>query len=72
MEDHTAVETIMRDDLDVAPVREHWFWKDMGMAQMEKDAWSLCVPRFIISRDSLEDYAQYVMDFATSLSRQHG
>ena len=42
------------------------------MAQVEEDARGLCVPGFITSRDSLEDYAQYVMDFATSLSRQHG
>ena len=32
----------------------------------------LYIPRSIISQDALEDYAQYVMDFTTSLSRQHG
>ena len=42
------------------------------MAQVEEDARDLYVPRYITSQDSLEDYAQYVMDFTTSLSRQHG
>ena len=72
VEDHTAVETILGGDLDVALVRECWFWKDMDMGQVEEDAWGLCVPGFIISWDSLKDYMQYVMDFTTSLSRQHG
>ena len=73
VEDHTAVETILRDALGIeAPVRERWSWMDMDMAQVEKDAQVLSVPRCITSRNSLEDYAQYVMDFTTSLSRQHG
>ena len=43
----------------------------MDVTWIEKDAWDLYVPRSIISQDSLEEYAQYVMDFITSLSRQH-
>lgn len=73
MEDHTAVETVLGDALGMeAPVREHWSWLDMDMAQVEKDAQVLSVPRCITSWNSLEEYAQYVIDFTTSLSRQHG
>ena len=43
----------------------------MNVIQMEEDAWDLYVLRSIISQDSLEKYAQYVMDFITSLSEQH-
>ena len=73
MEDHSAIETIIGNALDIkAPVRERWSWKDINMAQVEEDAQGFYVPRYITSRDSLEDYAQYVMDFTTFLSRQHG
>ena len=46
--------------------------KNMDVAQMKEDAQGLCIPGYIISQDFLEDYAQYVMDFTTFLSRQHG
>ena len=72
MKDHTAVETILGGILIVALARECWFWKDMDVAQVVKDAQNLYVPSSITSQNSLEDYAQYVMDFITSLSRQHG
>ena len=52
-------------------VRERWSWKDMDTAQVEEDAQGLCVPGFITSQGSLEDYTLYVMDFTTFLSRQH-
>ena len=29
-------------------------------------------PRYIITQRPLEDYAQYIMDFTISMSRQHG
>ena len=44
----------------------------MDVAQVEKNARDLYVLRYIIFQDFLENYAQYVMDFTTSLSRQHG
>ena len=44
----------------------------MDVARVEEDTQDLYVPRSIISQDALENYAQYVMDFITSLSRQHG
>ena len=44
----------------------------MDVTQVKKDAQDLYVLRYIISQDFLEDYVQYVMDFITSLSRQHG
>ena len=73
VEDHSAVETIIGNALGVeAPGRERWSWKDICMAHVEEDAQDLYVPRYITSRDSLEDYARYVMDFTTFLSRQHG
>ena len=73
VEDHSAIETIIGNTLNVkAPVREHWSWRDMDIGQVKEDAQSLYVPRYITSQDSLEDYAQYVLDFTTSLSRQHG
>lgn len=72
VEDHTAVETILEGALVKAPIKERWSWKDMDRVQVEEDAWGLYIPRHIISQDSLEGYAQYVMDFTTSLSRHHG
>ena len=73
VKDHSAVETIIGNGLDIeALIRERWSWKDMDMAQVKEDARDLYIPGYIISRDFLEDYAQYVMDFTTSLSRQHG
>ena len=72
MKDHSAVETIIGGAMATALVRECWSWKDTDMTQVEEDTQDLYVPRYIIFRDSLEDYAQYVMDFTTSLSRQHG
>ena len=44
----------------------------MDVTQVVEDAQDLYVPSSITSQDSLENYAQYVMDFTTSLSRQHG
>ena len=38
---------------------------------MKKNIWDLYVLRSIISQNSLEKYAQYVMNFITSLSKQH-
>ena len=72
VKNHTAVEAILGDALVMAPVREHWSWKDMDVVWMEEDAQDLYIPRSITSQDTLKDYAQYVMDFITSLSRQHG
>ena len=72
MKDHTAVETILGGALIMIPVKECWSWKDMDVARVEEDAWDLYVLRSIISQDSLEEYAQYIMDFTTSLSGQHG
>ena len=34
MKDHAAVETILGDILIMASVREHWFWKNMNVAQV--------------------------------------
>ena len=43
----------------------------MDVAWVEEDAQDLYIPRSITSQDTLEDYALYVMNFTTSLSRQH-
>ena len=72
MEDHTAVETILGGAWVEAPAKECWSWKDMNGVQVEEDTRGLFIPRQILSQDSLEGYAQYVMDFTISLSRHHG
>lgn len=53
VEDHSAVETIIRGSMATALVRECCSWKDMDIAQVEEDA-------LFTSWDLLEDYAQYV------------
>ena len=71
MKNHTVVETILRSTLIMISVKECWFWKNMNVIWMKKNAWDLYVPRSIISQNFLEKYVQYVMDFITSLSEQH-
>ena len=72
VEDHSAVETILGGRQAISPAWMHWSWKDMDVAQVEVDAQNLLVPRGITSRESLEEYAQYVVDFTSALSQQHG
>lgn len=73
VEDHSAMETILGDTLFKAPVKEHWSRKGMDKAQVEEDARDLFyISKHITSQDSLERYAQYIMDFTTSLSKHHG
>ena len=73
IEDHSAIETVTRGALEVGtPARECWFWKNIDPALTEEDVQGLYIPRDITSRDSLKEYAEYLMDFTTSLSRKHG
>lgn len=61
VEDHTAVETILGGAWVETLAKECWSWKDMDGVQVEEDTQGLFIPRQILSQDSLEGYAQYVM-----------
>lgn len=72
VEDHTAVETVVAVPHLQQERVGRWSWKEMNTEAVQEDSKRLKVPSTLTSREALEEYARYVMDFVVNLSRKHG